>query len=186
MLHIVTDSTSDLTPAEAEQLGVTVVPLTVRFGEEQFRDGLDLDADAFYARLARGGPTPTTSQPPPEAFAEVYRRLLQGPDDRVLSVHIAAKLSGTLQSASLAAQELEGRVRLVDSGSVSMAIQFLLRAALRDVEGGADLDTVVRNTEARRRRRARRSGWSRWPGGRVSAPSSPGWAPTAWSRAARP
>lgn len=152
MLHIVTDSTSDLTPAEAERLGVTVVPLTVRFGEEQFRDGLDLDADAFYARLARGGPTPTTSQPSPEAFAAVYRRLLQGPDDRVLSVHIAAKLSGTLQSASLAAQALEGRVRIVDSGSVSMPIQFLARAALRDREGGADLDTVVRNTEARRQR----------------------------------
>jgi DegV family protein with EDD domain len=152
VLHIVTDSTSDLPPAEAEGLGVTVVPLTVRFGDEQFRDGVDLDAEGFYVRLARGGVTPTTSQPSPEAFAEVYRRLLRRPEERVLSVHISARLSGTLQSATLAARELEGRVSVVDSGSVSMGIQFLIRAALRDRDGGADADTVVRNTEARRRR----------------------------------
>ncbi|TMD00965.1 MAG: DegV family protein [Chloroflexi bacterium] len=152
VLHIVTDSTSDILPSEAAALGVRVVPLTVRFGEEQFRDGVDLDADAFYARLARGGISPTTSQPSPEDFAAVYRELLREPGDRVLSIHISQKLSGTLQSATLAAQELEGRVSAVDSGSVSMGIQFLVRAALRDLAAGADVDTVVRNTEARRSR----------------------------------
>lgn len=152
MLRIVTDSTSDLLPAEAQALGVTLVPLTVRFGDEQFRDGVDLDADAFYARLARGGTSPTTSQPSPEAFASVYRELLAGPDDRVLSIHISEKLSGTLQSATLAARDLDERVRVVNSGSVSMGIQFLVRAALRDVAAGVDVDTIVRNTEARRER----------------------------------
>ena len=152
MLHIVTDSTSDLLPAEAATLGVRVVPLTVRFGDEQFRDGVDLDADAFYARLAKGGTTPTTSQPSPEDFAAVYRDLLREPGDRVLGIHISQKLSGTLQSATLAAHDLEGRVSTVDSGSVSMGIQFLVRAALRDVAAGADVDTVVRNTQARRSR----------------------------------
>ena len=149
MLHIVTDSTSDILLDEAARIGVHVVPLTVRFGDEQFRDGVDLDADAFYARLAKGGTTPTTSQPSPEDFAAMYRELLREPGDRVLSIHISQKLSGTLQSATLAAQEQDGRVSAVDSGSVSMGIQFLVRAALRDVAAGVDADTVVRNTEAR-------------------------------------
>jgi DegV family protein with EDD domain len=149
VLHIVTDSTSDLLPAEAAQLGVSVVPLHVRFGEEQFRDGIDLDADRFYARLTQGGATPATSQPSPEDFAVVYRRLLQGPDDRILSVHLSSKLSGTFQSAMSAAAEQDGRVSVVDSGSISMGIQFLVRAALRDLESGIDADTVVHNTEAR-------------------------------------
>jgi DegV family protein with EDD domain len=152
VLHIVTDSTSDLLPDQAAPLGVTVVPLTVRFGEEQFRDGVDLGADGFYSRLARGGTSPTTSQPSPEAFASVYRELLQGPDDQVLSIHISQRLSGTLQSATLAAREHEGRVHVVDSGSVSMGIQFLVRGALRDLAAGADVDTVVRNAGARRER----------------------------------
>jgi DegV family protein with EDD domain len=149
VLHIVTDSTSDLLPEEAARLGVSVVPLYVRFGEEQFRDGIDLDADRFYARLARGGTTPATSQPSPEDFASVYRRLLQGPDDRILSVHLSSKLSGTFQSATSAAGGQDGRVSVVDSGSISMGIQFLVRAALRDLDSGADADTVVRNTQAR-------------------------------------
>lgn len=152
MLHIVTDSTSDLLPGDAAPLGVTVVPLTVRFGEEQFRDGVDLGADGFYARLARCGTTPTTSQPSPDAFASVYRELLQDPDDQVLSIHISQKLSGTLQSATLAAREHQGRVHVVDSGSVSMGIQFLVRGALRDCAAGADVATIVRNSEARRER----------------------------------
>jgi DegV family protein with EDD domain len=149
VLHIVTDSTSDILPAEAERIGLRVVPLTVRFGDQQFRDGVDLGSADFYARLARGGTSPTTSQPSPEAFASVYRELLASPGDRVLSIHISQKLSGTLQSATLAAQDHPGRVDVVDSGSVSMGIQFLVRAALRDRAGGADADTVVRTTEAR-------------------------------------
>ncbi|TMC49655.1 MAG: DegV family protein [Chloroflexi bacterium] len=152
MLHIVTDSTCDLRPAEAQSLGVTVVPLTVRFGDEQFRDGIDIDGDTFYRRLESASALPTTSQPSPEQFAEVYRDLLRDPDDRVLSIHIAQKWSGTLQSATVAAQDFDGRVAAVDSGTVSVGMQFLIRAAIADRAGGADADTVVRNTQARRDR----------------------------------
>src|SRR5579864_2078320 len=105
MLHLVTDSTSDLLADEARALGVTVVPLTVRFGEEQFRDGIDIDGPTFYARLTSSPVMPTTSQPSPEQFGEVYRELLRDSADEVVSVHISAKLSGTMQSAHLAAQE---------------------------------------------------------------------------------
>jgi len=149
---VVTDSTADFTPGQARDLGVTVVPLTVRFGDEEFRDGVDMNADQFYARLRGGGATPTTSQPPPEQFAEVYRGLLSGADDQVLSVHLSGKFSGTVQSAEIAARELSGRVTVVDSGSVSVGVQFLVRAALRDLASGKDVATVVRNTEARKQR----------------------------------
>jgi len=152
VIHLVTDSTSDLVQEAARELGVTVVPLVVRFADQQFRDGVELSADDFYARLRTDPVTPTTSQPSPEDFGEVYRRLLAGPDDVVVSVHISAKLSGTLQSASLAAQEFAGKVTVIDSGSASVGIQFLVRAALRDLAGGADVATVVKNMEARRGR----------------------------------
>ena len=153
MIHVVTDSTSDFTRPDAAALGVTVVPLTVRFGEEQYKDGIELDADAFYARLPRAGVHPTTSQPTPEQFATVYRSLLQSPEDSVLSIHISSKLSGTLQSANIAAQEVgQGRVHLVDSESASAGLQLLVRAALDDIAaGGAVADVAVR-AERRRSR----------------------------------
>jgi DegV family protein with EDD domain len=153
MLHLVTDSTSDLLAADADKLGVTVVPLTVRFGEEQFRDGIDMDADTFYRRLTSSAVSPTTSQPSPEQFAEVYRSLLAADGDQVVSLHIAGKLSGTLQSANLAAQEFApGRVFPVDSLSVSAGIQLLLRQAARDRDDGVDAAGVVENLERLRQR----------------------------------
>jgi DegV family protein with EDD domain len=153
MLHLVTDSTSDLTPDVAQRLGVTVVPLTVRFGDEQFRDGVDIDAPTFYSRLTSSPVTPTTSQPSPEDFAAVYRSLLRGDADEVISVHIAAKLSGTWQSAHLAARDMPaGRVHVVDSDSVSAGIQLLLRHAAQQIEDGIDAATIVTNLETLRER----------------------------------
>ncbi len=151
-VHIVTDSTSDISQAQAADIGITVVPLTLRFGDEAFSDGVDIDADTFYRRLPAANPLPVTSQPTPNDFTEAYRRLLAAPDDRVVSIHISSKWSGTVQSASLAAQDFEGRVAVVDSLSVSAGMQMLLRAALRDAAASADMDTIVRNTEVRRDR----------------------------------
>jgi DegV family protein with EDD domain len=152
VLRLVTDSTSDLTPEQAAQLGVTVVPLTVRFGDQQFRDGVELSADDFYRRLHRGSVHPTTSQPSPEDFASVYRDLLREADDQVLSMHITQKWSGTGQAAHLAAQEFGDRVVVVDSQTVSVGMQFLLRAVANDLALGQDLATIVKNIEARRQR----------------------------------
>ncbi len=153
MIRVVTDSTSDLEPERAAALGVTVVPLTVRFGEEQFRDQVDLSGAEFYARLQSSSVNPTTSQPAPPAFAEVYQRLLAEGAEGVVSIHIGPKLSGTLQSATLAAREVdEARVRPVDGGTVSIGLQFLVSAALRDIAAGCDLDEVVKNVELRRER----------------------------------
>lgn len=144
MIHLVTDSTSDIPPSDAQALGVSVVPLVVRFGNEQYRDGVDIDADAFYAKLEHTDVHPTTSQPSPEVFAALYRTLLENPDDQVVGLHISSKLSGTLQSAHLAAQEFDAtRVHLVDTESVSGGLQLLVRAALDDIKAGDDAPTVA-------------------------------------------
>jgi DegV family protein with EDD domain len=152
VIRIVTDSTSDILPAEAERLGIDVVPLTVRFGDQQFRDGVDLTPDEFYRRLPTTTVQPRTSQPTPEQFAEVYRGHVDA-GDTVVSLHISAKLSGTLQSASLAAQPLPpGSVRVIDSTTVSAGMQFLVRAALEDVAAGCDSAEVERRIVGRRDR----------------------------------
>jgi len=153
MIRVVTDSTSDLEPARAASLGVEVVPLTVRFGEEQFRDQLDLTGPEFYRRLQDSSVNPTTSQPSPPAFSEVYARLLAAGAEGVVSIHIPSALSGTLQSATLAARDVdEARIRAVDGGTVSIGLQFLVQAALRDISEGLALDEVVANVEKRRER----------------------------------
>jgi DegV family protein with EDD domain len=152
VIRVVTDSTSDILPAAAAHLGVDVVPLTVRFGDEQFRDGVDLSPEQFYLRLPDTPVQPSTSQPTPEQFAEVYRRHVDA-GDSVVSVHISAKLSGTIQSASLAAQEFpNGAVRVVDSTTVSAGMQILVRDALADIAAGAGQDDVVARIEERRER----------------------------------
>lgn len=151
MIHIVTDSTADLSRADAQRLGVTVVPLTVRFGEEQFQDGVDLDSDAFYAKLAAGSVHPTTSQPTPEQFQRAYTPLLKEPGDEVVSLHISGKLSGTLQSANIARQELDPeRIHLVDTETVSAGLQFMVAAAVEDVAAGADAASVAQRAANRR------------------------------------
>ena len=151
MIHLVTDSTSDISPSEAQALGVHVVPLIVRFGEEQYRDGVDIDPDQFYARLEDSGVHPTTSQPSPDVFATLYTTLLADPADQVVGLHISSKLSGTLQSATLAAQGFDpGRIHLVDTESVSGGLQLLVRAALDDIRAG-DPANVVAEKAARRR-----------------------------------
>lgn len=151
MIHLVTDSTSDIPAADAQALGVHVVPLIVRFGDEQFRDGVDIDADAFYAKLQHTGVHPTTSQPSPEVFAALYRSLLADPGDQVVGLHISGKLSGTLQSATLAAQEFDAnRIHLVDTESVSGGLQLLVRAALDDIKAGDNAETVAAKAIRRR------------------------------------
>jgi DegV family protein with EDD domain len=153
VIHVVTDSTSDITQKEAAAMGVTVVPLTVRFGDQQFRDGVDMDSDAFYKELQKNPTQPTTSQPTPEQFADVYRSLLQHSDDSIVSLHISGKLSGTLQSAHIAAQEVAPeRIHLVDTESASAGVQLLLRAALDDIASGCDSREVAERTLRRRDR----------------------------------
>lgn len=146
-IRIVTDSTSDLPPDLAESLGITVVPLYVHFGDEQLRDGIDISSEQFFRRLQREADTPTTSQPPPGAFRDVYRELGEDGSD-IVSIHISAKLSGTLASAQQGAAGIEGTdVRVVDSGSASIALGMAVMAAAEAARRDASLDEVVAAAE---------------------------------------
>ena len=138
---IVLDSTADFPDAPARFPNVRVVPLYVRFGDESFRDYVDLGPDAFYDRLREAAELPTTSQPTPQDFLSAYEELAGY--ERILSVHIASNLSGTYASAGLAAQELGGdRVRLLDSRTASAAIAMLALAIERRLERGTTDEEV--------------------------------------------
>ncbi len=145
---IVTDSTAYI-PAELIQpLPVEVVPLQVIWGNETFRDGVDLQPDEFYTRLQSAAVMPTTSQPSPAAFYEVYRNLLEQGHE-ILSVHISAYLSGTFDSATQARQRFPGqRIELVDTNTTSMAMGFQVLAAARAAKQGATLTECKAIVEA--------------------------------------
>src|SRR5512147_1868714 len=103
--RIVTDSTADLGPI-ASDYGITVVPLTVSFGDETFEDGVTIEAHAFFERLAHSSERPTTSQPTPGAFEQIYRQLLNDGAGGIVSIHISSKLSGTYSTAIRTAENL--------------------------------------------------------------------------------
>jgi DegV family protein with EDD domain len=121
---VVLDSTADFPDAQIRFPNTRVVPLYVRFGEESFRDYVELDPHGFYERLRAAAELPTTSQPTPQDFMSTYNAL--SGYERIYSLHISSKLSGTFQSASLAASEVGGdRIRLIDTESASVGIGML-------------------------------------------------------------
>src|SRR4029079_18731549 len=127
---IVVDSTADFPEAPERFPNWRVVPLYVRFGDESFRAYVDLAPAGFYERLRAAPEMPSTSQPTPGDFLAVYEELAGY--ERILSIHIAARLSGTFQSAGTAAMQLDdGRVRTIDSQSASVAITMLALAIQR-------------------------------------------------------
>jgi DegV family protein with EDD domain len=138
---IVLDSTADVPDAADRFPNWRVVPLYVNFGTESYRDGVDLDAAAFYERLRGATELPTTSQPTPADFLACYEQLTGY--DRILSIHLGSTLSGTFQSAGAAAAELgDGRVRTIDSETASAAIAMLALAIQRRLERGTSDDEV--------------------------------------------
>jgi DegV family protein with EDD domain len=147
MLKIVTDSTSDLPLKLTQELDIAVVPLYVHFGQEVFRDGIDIAADDFYQRLASSPVFPTTSAPGPGVFAEAYKGLVdQG--HQVISIHISSKLSATHQAAVTASQDFDSsKVTVVDSQSVSLGLGLMVMAAARAATEGQSLEQVVAQVE---------------------------------------
>ena len=143
---IVLDSTADFPDAAQRFPNWRVVPLYVNFGTESYRDGVDLTAAEFYARLPSAAALPTTSQPTPADFKAVYDEL--GEYERILSIHIAANLSGTFQSAGLAADD---RVRTIDSETASAAITMLALAIQRRLDHGTTDEEVDALVERYRR-----------------------------------
>ncbi len=122
-IAVVTDSTADLPPELAAAAGITVVPLWVRFGGAEFRDGVDITTAQFWERLlAAGSDIPTTAAPAPGTFKETFEACFAGGADAVVCPLIGSKLSGTLQSATLAASMLPNReIHIIDTATTSMA-----------------------------------------------------------------
>lgn len=151
-VRIVTDSTADLPEGLAEELGITVVPLSVCFGREAYLDGVDLTRQDFYSMLRRSEEMPTTSQPSPEAFLEAYEAI--GREGlSALSVHISSDMSGTVRSALNAAGRAAGvDVTVVDSRLVSAPLGLLAAELARASERGADMQELVALAESVRKR----------------------------------
>src|SRR3972149_3166611 len=141
---IVTDSVADLPPQIAEELGITVVPLVVRFGTDLYRDGLDLSPDQFYERLRTSKALPATSVPPPAAFADAYDRLAERTNEIVV-ISLTAKLSATYQVAlqAVGLMKQQCHVEVLDSQWAVMAQGFITIAAARAAQAGASLHKVL-------------------------------------------
>jgi DegV family protein with EDD domain len=147
-VKIVTDSTSDLTPEIASELGITVVPLNVHFntevGTETYRDGVDLKAEDFYRRLEQNKTLPTTSAPAPGIFAAVYDKLVKETDE-ILAITISSKLSATYKAALDAKELMKGKARLeiIDSLSAMVGLGLIVISAAKAAKAGASLDETI-------------------------------------------
>ncbi|MEO7018642.1 MAG: DegV family protein [Ktedonobacteraceae bacterium] len=157
VVRIVTDSTADLPDEVAQELGIAVVPLRVFFGDDAYLDGIELDNASFYKKLASSKDLPTTSQPPPAAFQEVYQRLIDEGADAILSIHVSAKLSGTYQAACTGRDALPESTRkvpfaMIDSQSVSIGMSYAILSVARMAREGKSLEELqayVEDTLAR-------------------------------------
>ncbi len=143
-VKIVTDSLSDITGDLIEELGISVVPVYVRFGEEVFKDRVEITTEEFYHRLVYGNVWPTTTQPTPSDFADVYRRLAQEADE-ILVITLSSKLSGTYQSAVQARSMVKGgcRIEVIDSQQVVMGLGLIVISAVKALRAGAGLDDLI-------------------------------------------
>jgi DegV family protein with EDD domain len=149
---IVLDSTADLPDAASRFPNWRVVPLYVRFGDESLSDGVDIDSAQFYARLQESSVFPTTSQPTPGDFLACYGELAAY--ERILSLHVSARVSGTFASAEAAAEELgDGRVRPIDTETASASIAMLALAVQRRLERGTTDEEIDAFVDRYRRER---------------------------------
>lgn len=144
-VRIVTDSTSDIPPDVAAELGITVIPLNVHFGLDTYKDGVEMNADQFYSRLLNSPVLPKTSAPAPGLFKQRYEELAADADG-IVSIHISSKLSGTLEAARAGRELVSGdcRIEIVDSRMASMGIGLIAIAAAKAAAAGATMDEVMK------------------------------------------
>ncbi len=143
MIGLATDSNAQLPPELAERYAVEVVPLTVTVGGQEYLEGVDLDADQFYALFEAGRPAVSTAQPSPGRFAAAYEALAERGATEILSIHIGSSVSGTVNAARLATQVSPVPVRIVDTGTASFAVSLCLWEAAEAVASGATLEEAA-------------------------------------------
>jgi DegV family protein with EDD domain len=149
-VRVVADWGCDISPAEADRLGITLIPVFVSFGSETVSSDL-LSSDDFWARVKRAGVPPTTAAPSPGAFQEAFRRLVNAGHD-VVCLTLPSRHSSTFNSAWVGAQEFGDRVRVVDSGSLSLGMGLLVLRAAQDALAGHSAETIQRALENLRER----------------------------------
>lgn len=147
VVRIVTDSTADLPMEVTRELGITVVPLTVFFGDDAYLDGVELDNVGFYQKLVASKDLPRTSQPSPAAFQEAFQHLIDEGADAILSVHLSSKLSGTYQSACTARDSLPESARkvpieIIDTLSISVGMNYAIQQAAHMARAGKSLEEL--------------------------------------------
>ena len=151
MIRIVTDSTCDLPEELMAEHGIGVVPIHIQFGAETYRDGQTIDKPTFYRRVEQDGLLPTTSQPPPSDFVRLYQAIA-GPADEIFSIHVTGKLSGTFNSAQLAAEAVADRIKVhvFDSWAGSAGLGFMCLDAARMAEAGKSAREILKRLESTR------------------------------------
>ena len=150
-VQIIVDSACDMQQPEAEQLGVRLMPLRTNFDGAVFLDGVDLSHDAFFEKLAQAKSLPTTSQVPPYDYESAYSQAVQAGAE-ILVITLSAKLSGTYQSAVIAAQETELEVTIVDSENVTAGERVLVDLAIRLRDRGLGAKEIARELESAKKR----------------------------------
>ena len=148
-VRIIIDSTTDIKREIRERF--TTVPLSIHFGEEEYIDGVTITHKEFYEKLIESDVMPTTSQAPPYLFGEVFEELVSAGDTAVV-LTISSKLSGTYQSAIIAAQDYEGKIFVVDSETVTIGAGILAEYALKLADEGLDAESIADKLEKERGR----------------------------------
>jgi DegV family protein with EDD domain len=151
MIKIVTDTTCDMPSAWFSQYHITTIPMNIQFGLETFQEGVTITQKAFYQRIEMEGVLPTTSQPSVGEFTELYEALATDGSE-ILSIHLTSKLSGTWQSAFLAAKQLQDKIKVsvLDSLTGSPGLGFMVREAAQLIEAGWTVEEIIPRLEARR------------------------------------
>jgi DegV family protein with EDD domain len=144
VIKIVTDSTADLPDNIIKELDIAVVPEYLRFGDQVYRDRIDINEDEFYERLINGPIHPNTAQPTPQDFANIYGTLCQEADS-IISIHLSSKLSGTFNSAEQGRKMIntQCQIELIDSQTVSIALGLIVIQAAKMAKSGMSLKQIV-------------------------------------------
>lgn len=153
-IRIVTDSSCDLPETLAQEHGISIVPLSIRFGAEEFVDRAEMSPEQFWDKMATASVLPETAAPSPGAFEETFRKLIADGATGIICVNLSSGLSATMQSAELAARAIgdDCDIRIFDSRSASMGVGNLAVAAASKAAQGADLDAIVADLEGLRDR----------------------------------
>ena len=149
MLRIASDSTADMPAGWQKEYDIDIIPINIQFGEKTYLQGIDLDTEGFYRMVDETRTIPKTSQPTPYQFKEFYQKIAKK-DDTILSIHITSKLSGTYDSAVIAARELGTKMKIItfDSLSGSAGLGMMCREARLMDRAGAGVDKIVKRMEA--------------------------------------